>query len=105
MNNFKVYVQELRKAFSMFNDYTLDQFITSEDDMNHAEYLIPEKASKVRERRKKERKSRSHVIMVHRNSDAYDFFITEFRGNKLSEDEFGNVLVPESDYYTSHKTR
>ena len=105
MNNFKFYVQELRKAFTIFNDYTIDQALTSDNDLNHSEYLVPEEASKVKERRKKERKSRSHVIMVHRNSDAYDFFITEFRGNKLSEDEYGNVLVPESDYYTSHKTR
>ncbi len=86
----------------MYNDYTIDNIVESNNDTHQQTYLIPQKASEVKEKR---RKSKVHVVMVHRNSDAYDYFITEFRGNKLSIDDYGNVLVPESDYYASHKSK
>ena len=101
MNNFKFYVQELKKIFSVNNDYTIDSIITSDNDVSRHEFLVPQKVSEVKEKRR----LKSRVIMVHRNSDAYDFFITEYRGNRMSEDDFGNVLVPENDYYASSKTR
>ena len=101
MNNFKFFVQELRKAFNAYNDYTLDSIVVSDNDLNHSEYLIPEKVSDVKERRARA----NRVVMVHRNSSAYDFFHTEYRENRFSEDSYGNVLVPENDYFGSHKTR
>ena len=101
MNNFKFYVQELKKMFSMYNDYMVDSIITS-DDNKHVDYLIPEKVSDVK--RKRERK-RPYTIIVTRSSPAYDYFNVEFRENRMSEDEYGNFLVPENDYYVSHKTR
>ena len=94
MNNFKFYVQELKKVLMASNKH--------ENNSEHHEYLVPKKASDV----KKERSSKKPlVISVSRSSPAYDFFMTEFRGNRLSCDEDGNVLVPESDYFSSHKTR
>ena len=101
MNNFKFYVQELRKMFSMYNDYTIDSIITSDSDNIHREYLIPEKVSEV----KKKRARKAGVVTVHRNSSAYEFFNTEYRENRMSEDFYGNFLVPESDYFSSSKTR
>ena len=101
MNNFKFYVQELRKMFSKYNDYTIDSIITSDSDNRNYEYLIPEKVSDV----KKKREKKARVVTVHRNSSAYGFFQTEYRENKMSEDFFGNYLVPESDYFSSSKTR
>jgi hypothetical protein len=93
MNNFKFYVQELKKVLMASNKH--------ENNNEHHEYLVPKKASDV----KKERSRKQLVISVSRSSPAYDFFMTEFRGNRLSCDEDGNVLVPESDYFSSHKTR
>ena len=51
MNNFKFYVQELRKAFSTYNDYSIDMILSSDNDLSHHDYLIPEKVSDVKERR------------------------------------------------------
>ena len=99
MNNFKFYVQELRKLFR--DNHNLDYTLVDEEENKTVNYLIPVKASSVKERRENKRR----VVTVHRSSDAYGFFVNEYRGNKLSEDSFGNILVPESDYYATHKTR
>ncbi len=101
MNNFKFYVQELRKIFMNNHDYMIDALDESINDHETPKYLIPEKVSVVKARRAR----KPLVISVGRSSPAYDYFITEFRGNKLSEDGYGNVLVPENDYYASSKTR
>ena len=50
MNNFKFYVQELRKMFGMYNDYTIDNLVVSNNDTYHQTYLIPQKASEVKKR-------------------------------------------------------
>ena len=100
MNNFKFYVQELKRTFMRSNNHvTIDENLGRDNE--EREYIVPKKASDV----KKERSRKQLVISVSRSSPAYDFFMTEFRGNRLSCDEDGNVLVPESDYFSSHKTR
>lgn len=101
MNNFRFYVEELKRAFMRSNNHvTIDGNITHEDEQH--EYIVPKKASEVKEMRERKR---PRVVSISRTSPAYDYFMTEFRGNKLSCDDYGNVLVPESDYFTSHKTR
>ena len=72
MNNFKFYVQELRKMFSMYNDYTIDSIMSVDNDINHQEYLVPEKVSDVK---KKGERKRPYTIRVTRSSPAYDFFL------------------------------
>lgn len=101
MNNFKFYVQELKKIFMNNHDYMIDTLNEAKKDHEKPKYLVPEKASVVKARRDE----RPRVISIGRSSPAYDYFITEFRGNKLSEDGYGNVLVPGNDYYASSKTR
>ena len=103
MNNFKFYVQELKKIFSSYDAYTLDNIVISDSDLRHSEYLIPTKVSEIKEKRNK--RSRIGTIRVTRSSSAYDYFKAEYRENRISEDVYGNFLVPENDYYGSHKTR
>ena len=91
-------MQELKKLFN--DDRNLNDSLFDEEDKK-VNYLIPVKASSVKERRENKR----HVVTVRRTSEAYGFFANEYRGNRLSEDGFGNILVPESDYYATHKTR
>ena len=101
MNNFKFYVQELKRTFMRSNNHvTIDENLGRDNE--EREYIVPKKASDVK---KKRERSRPHVVSISRTSPAYDYFMTEFRGDKLSCDDYGNVLVPESDYYTSSKTR
>ena len=101
MNNFKFYVQELKRTFMRSNNHvTIDENLGRDNE--EREYRVPKKASDVK---KKREKRRPRVVSISRTSPAYDYFMTEFRGDKLSCDDYGNVLVPESDYYTSSKTR
>ena len=45
MNNFKFYVQELKKIFNYADDYNIDSLLAEEDKT--VNYLIPVKASTV----------------------------------------------------------
>ena len=99
MNNFRFYVQEIKKLLGINTDYSIGNIFDGEIEPK-PKYLVPVKVSSMK--KKSDRKS---VVMVHRNSSAYDYFQAEYRQNRMSQDGYGNVLVPENDYFLSHKSR
>ena len=83
--------RDLYESDSFLNYHTDTRvFIETEYPYEDADYILTRRKERVES--KKENNER--VVLIHRNTDAYQYYKAEYRENSLSEDGYGNLLVP-----------
>jgi len=68
------------------------EYIESEYRNEDPNYILRKR--KVKKNKKSHREKQEGVVLIPRNSDVYSYYKTEFRQNSMTEDEYGNILVP-----------
>ncbi|MBP5684022.1 MAG: hypothetical protein J6X02_02045 [Bacilli bacterium] len=110
MRNYRMYLpgfREMKEYLETDEDYSLNVRLYMKSEYHeHGDYIIPiEREEKQRRIFPRKKSIKEKFVTVRNNSDASSYFRAEYRGNRISEDYYGNLIVPFSYMDDKPKTR
>ena len=104
MRNYRIYLPGFHdlEDYVEYDNYSLNARLYFKSEYHDQEdYIIPVKREKKKRslfsRREKSLNDSSieeKFVTIRSNSDANSYFRAEYRGNRISEDSYGNLIVP-----------